>query len=466
MGHGTTMRIVWAIAFVLCLLAVPDGASAQSGAAGAVRCQTRQGEFWCAPGQTCDFARMACAEGRASGARRCDFSRGPVWCPADQGCDYRTERCVARSVVRPGERLCPDGVTTCPAGMQCNPAGPAGGQSCIAPGALRCDFSRGPVWCPADQGCDYRTERCVARSVVRPGERLCPDGMTTCPAGTQCNPAGPAGGQSCIAPGARRCDFSRGPVWCAADEGCDYRTERCVARSVVRPGERLCPDGVTTCPAGMQCNPAGPAGGQSCIAPGARRCDFSRGPVWCAADEGCDYRTERCVARSVVRPGERLCPDGVTTCPAGTQCNPAGPVGGQSCIAPGARRCDFSRGPVWCAPDEDCDDRTERCVARGAESAGGTINVLAATYGLNCAGFTPTNGTRNAVFRGNATGPVAGACNGRASCSFTVRVEQLGDPAYGCAKNFDVDYACGGAAKTAFAGAEAGYGSVVRLSCP
>jgi hypothetical protein len=41
----------------------------------------------------------------------------------------------------------------------------------------------------------------------------------------------------------------------------------------------------------------------------------------------------------------------------------------------------------------------------------------------------------------------------------------IGDPKYGCRKDYVVQYACGGQQRQASAGPEAGYGSVVTLSC-
>ncbi|MBY6200038.1 hypothetical protein KUV65_01565 [Maritalea mobilis] len=85
----------------------------------------------------------------------------------------------------------------------------------------------------------------------------------------------------------------------------------------------------------------------------------------------------------------------------------------------------------------------------------GRINVLSATYGANCG-----------VPQGNVTGHIAGQCNGQATCDYRVDYTVIGDPAVGCAKEYDVVYDCGdGISRAAHADAEAGYGSVVRLQC-
>jgi len=87
---------------------------------------------------------------------------------------------------------------------------------------------------------------------------------------------------------------------------------------------------------------------------------------------------------------------------------------------------------------------------------GGRINVVSATYGLNCG-----------APRGNATSQVAQVCSSATSkCEYRVDVNALGDPRPGCAKAFEVDYRCaGGANQTASAPAEAGLGSIVTLQC-
>jgi uncharacterized repeat protein (TIGR01451 family) len=85
------------------------------------------------------------------------------------------------------------------------------------------------------------------------------------------------------------------------------------------------------------------------------------------------------------------------------------------------------------------------------------IQVQSATYGGNCG-----------APQGNATWSVAPSCNGLASCDYTVDYHVLGDPAPGCAKDFVAQWTCGGdqIVRTVYAPPEAGFGSVVRLSCP
>ena len=83
------------------------------------------------------------------------------------------------------------------------------------------------------------------------------------------------------------------------------------------------------------------------------------------------------------------------------------------------------------------------------------ITVVTATYGASCR--QPT---------GNVTKTVKSACDGRSECNYSVDWHVLGDPAYGCKKDFSVQWICSnGGSYSAFAPAEAGYGSKVRLHC-
>ncbi|MCB1395584.1 MAG: hypothetical protein H6898_04580 [Rhodobacter sp.] len=85
----------------------------------------------------------------------------------------------------------------------------------------------------------------------------------------------------------------------------------------------------------------------------------------------------------------------------------------------------------------------------------GTIHVQSATYGGNCG-----------AAQGNATRFIAPECDGRNSCDYRIDYTVIGDPVYGCRKDYSVTYDCGdGHPRTASAAPEAGYGSVVQLLC-
>jgi hypothetical protein len=95
------------------------------------------------------------------------------------------------------------------------------------------------------------------------------------------------------------------------------------------------------------------------------------------------------------------------------------------------------------------------------------IHVADAIYGNSCKDFASPDGHPNLVKPGNATAAVSQACeNKKASCTFTVDVAQLGDPAPACGKDFTVTWSCGAdqAVHKAYLPAEANQRSAF-LSC-
>ena len=85
------------------------------------------------------------------------------------------------------------------------------------------------------------------------------------------------------------------------------------------------------------------------------------------------------------------------------------------------------------------------------------IKIEEATYGANCG---------KGVKLGNATLPVAKSCDGRVSCNFLVSVEELGDPAPGCGKDFSVRFTCNQQqpGRTPYVKGEANR-STIRVNC-
>lgn len=77
-----------------------------------------------------------------------------------------------------------------------------------------------------------------------------------------------------------------------------------------------------------------------------------------------------------------------------------------------------------------------------APAPDGMLDIVDATYGENCRGYTPVWAPFNTVYRGNATDAVRETCSGKTQCRFRVDAGQLGDPAFGCAKDFSVAYRC------------------------
>ena len=71
------------------------------------------------------------------------------------------------------------------------------------------------------------------------------------------------------------------------------------------------------------------------------------------------------------------------------------------------------------------------------QAAKNAMTINTASYGMNCA-----NGKNTDV-----TTKVAGSCNGKEKCPYTVSAGVLGDTAGGCAKTFTADYTCPGKPK-------------------
>jgi hypothetical protein len=88
---------------------------------------------------------------------------------------------------------------------------------------------------------------------------------------------------------------------------------------------------------------------------------------------------------------------------------------------------------------------------------GSSIRVLDANYGRNC---------RVQMGRTNVVSDIAQACQGRDYCQYYIDVNRLGDPAPGCAKEYQARFVCrdGGNEIWATARAEAS-GQSVTLDC-
>ena len=87
----------------------------------------------------------------------------------------------------------------------------------------------------------------------------------------------------------------------------------------------------------------------------------------------------------------------------------------------------------------------------------GSVEILSATYGKSC-GAPADNALKSVVNR----------CSGTLSCDYKVDVFKLGDPASGCAKDFDVTWRCGrnDVSSTSRVEGEAGLGGKgVLLTC-
>ena len=96
------------------------------------------------------------------------------------------------------------------------------------------------------------------------------------------------------------------------------------------------------------------------------------------------------------------------------------------------------------------------------------IQVVEATYGLNCLGFKPRPGLVNAVKAGNATHTISDVCEkALETCEFFADLGQLPDPAPGCDKDLSVNWRCGSREKIkSVRASERADGKLVSLRCP
>ena len=92
----------------------------------------------------------------------------------------------------------------------------------------------------------------------------------------------------------------------------------------------------------------------------------------------------------------------------------------------------------------------------GPPAALNTIRVRSGTYGGNCG-----------APRGNVTEHLAQQCDGQQRCTYVVDHTVIGDPVFGCPKDYVAEYTCAdGQIRTARAEPEAGYQGLVTLECP
>ena len=82
--------------------------------------------------------------------------------------------------------------------------------------------------------------------------------------------------------------------------------------------------------------------------------------------------------------------------------------------------------------------------------------MVAGSYGQNCR-----------AAHGNTTPHLQQMCEGQVSCAYRVDYKVIGDPAYGCRKDYVAEWRCGNdpTVRSAAAAPEAGFGATVQLSC-
>ena len=96
------------------------------------------------------------------------------------------------------------------------------------------------------------------------------------------------------------------------------------------------------------------------------------------------------------------------------------------------------------------------------------LQIIEATFGLNCQGFVVPSPWKNTVFRGNATEKVKEACDGQSrtpsSCTYVVHLNVIPDPAPTCMKGFDIRWRCGEQLQATHLGVSAD-GATLVMSC-
>jgi hypothetical protein len=88
---------------------------------------------------------------------------------------------------------------------------------------------------------------------------------------------------------------------------------------------------------------------------------------------------------------------------------------------------------------------------------------------MSCREFRVATPHQNRVRTGNATKIVAAACDTKnGSCSYGVDVANLGDPANGCGKDFQVKWQCGleGSRTNEVKLSAEAHGRSLEISCP
>jgi hypothetical protein len=91
------------------------------------------------------------------------------------------------------------------------------------------------------------------------------------------------------------------------------------------------------------------------------------------------------------------------------------------------------------------------------ERASSSIRVVAATYGKNCG-----------AQYGNVTRDLAAVCDGKSTCEYTIDTRTMGDPAFGCPKDYFAEWQCENNPQKGNLSVlpEAGNGTAIVLRCP
>jgi hypothetical protein len=376
------------------------------------------------------------------GSATCDGIKCGVTCPAGQ--KPCLTACIAADA--PCDNICPAGKNNCnglcveatslaacgPGCMPC-PTSPGGTSSCDGTTCtLTCNagFHRCAGACKADDDPAACGASCTPCPVPAGARATCTGGgcgfacVTGRPCGNACIPDAQTCNGAC-ATGFRNCNGTCMAVSALPAETCDGKDNDC---------DGAVDEDITPRP----CDPA-------CA--GQQRCAGGR---W--DDGGC--------AR--VDSDPRACGDSCRDCPAPSGSTPVCRMGSCDFACDGPRlkvrcgnACCECTTHGHCPPNNVC-TAMNLCLFQAP-----VIMVVHGLYGRNCPGNTMADKTAD----------LAAQCNGRPSCAYKVDYTRIGDPAPGCAKQYEAAWRCTSGAtvspvRTAIAPAEAGRGSIVTLTCP
>jgi hypothetical protein len=442
---------------------------------------------------------------RADGATRADGpatadgppagpDQAPPIDPEPAGCNPGYHACGTSCVDNKSPASCGSSCEPCPApsggnatcdGVKCGVTCPTGQKPCLTacvPDNAACDSK-----CPAGQNA------CGGICVDAKNLAACGPACLPCPGSP--NGTSSCDGQACAL--TCKAGFHRCGEMCKGDSDATGCGTACVFCPAPPGGRATCSAGACgfECNVGRKCGSMCFADAQPCngsCGAGFRNCDGTCTAQSALPAETCDGKDNDCdgavdedIAPRACTPacaGQQRCVGGRwdsagcanTTSDAracGTSCRvcSAGTAGTPVCRAgvcavecrdpklpvPCGTGCCQCASHAQCPPNNVCTPQNT-CVFQAP-----VVTVVHGHYGKNCPG--------NTMF--DKTADLAGTCNGKTSCPYTIDWMHIGDPAVGCAKEYEAAWRCVSGAtvspiKTVTAPAEAGFGSVITLVCP
>lgn len=226
---------------------------------------------------------------------------------------------------------------------------------------------------------------------------------------------------------------------------------------------------------------------QACKASGCSTCTPNT-----TASDNCKFEngytcTSFCKAATPSAPTPAAAPTPPAAAPTPPAAAPAAPQAKMACYWMDSAPPNLWKPSPMPAADQAACKRLDSCSPDGGKASGGgcytwasdeqvkaenakktaappppAISVKQAVYGANCAG----KGKPDPNIKGtDPTKHIAAACDGKGTCDYKVDHTAIGDPVFGCRKEYAVQYTCGGPApKQATVAAEAS-GQLAKLDC-